>query len=392
MSPLTQQKRYLCLVYVFFFACFVIVLFLGNFNSTLTLKMFDPATKTTEWSFNPFLVTSMPRFWDSWKSENKSDNFGVTYPSALNSTCSVYKLLASVEKSMMSINSKLICDEFAEKSDILCRMFLERIHFSHLETSACALANSTKVPKIVYFVTYGHYTFHLWNYVAFVAAQRHIVPRAIYVIGDQHPVGEFWELIVRDVPNVRFVYREAPLEISGSRIKIKQHHSDIVRLQTIYMNGGIYLDTDMVVLRSLDDLLDNDLTMGMLDNATGLGNAFILAKRHHPFIKEWYEHYRNFKNKDWGYNSMKVSQNMYFNNTNRLVNVRKQLYQPNWYEIEKLVNASHPYNWSQNYAMHMWVNSGRIPKETLAIQADNSTVGQIFRYILYGDPKIRGNV
>ncbi|XP_059154506.1 uncharacterized protein LOC131939989 [Physella acuta] len=229
----------------------------------------------------------------------------------------------------------------------------------------------------------------LANYVAFVAAQRHIAPRAIYVIGDQHPVGEFWELIVRDVPNVRFVYREAPLEISGSRITIKQHHSDIVRLQTIYMNGGIYLDTDMVVLRSLDDLLDNDLTMGMIDLETGFGNAFILAKRHNPFIKEWYEKYGNYNQKHWGYNSMQVPRDMYLTDPSRVVNVREQVYQPNWNQINLLVNASHVYDWSHNYAIHLWKYSGQIPLRTDAILVNNSTVGQIFRYILYGDPKVR---
>ncbi|KAI8775154.1 hypothetical protein BgiBS90_023630, partial [Biomphalaria glabrata] len=52
-----------------------------------------------------------------------------------------------------------------------------------------------------------------------------------------------------------FVYREPPRQISGHPINFVQHKSDLVRLQTLYFNGGIYLDTDMVILRNIDQLL-----------------------------------------------------------------------------------------------------------------------------------------
>ncbi|KAK0057573.1 glycosyltransferase family 32 protein, partial [Biomphalaria glabrata] len=52
-----------------------------------------------------------------------------------------------------------------------------------------------------------------------------------------------------------FVYRQAPTVMSGKKITIIHQKSDIVRLQLLYMNGGIYLDVDQVVLRSLDSLL-----------------------------------------------------------------------------------------------------------------------------------------
>lgn len=50
--------------------------------------------------------------------------------------------------------------------------------------------------------------------------------------------------------------------------------SDYVRLKVIYDNGGIYLDTDVELLRPLDDLLENKGYMGFDEKgiiASGLG-------------------------------------------------------------------------------------------------------------------------
>lgn len=52
--------------------------------------------------------------------------------------------------------------------------------------------------------------------------------------------------------------------------------SDIARLDILYHNGGIYLDTDVELLKPLDDILDCDGFMGFEDKkqvASGLGMA-----------------------------------------------------------------------------------------------------------------------
>lgn len=74
--------------------------------------------------------------------------------------------------------------------------------------------------------------------------------------------------------------------------------TDYVRLRVIYENGGIYLDTDVQVIRSLDSLRENGAYMGIENTglvATGLGFA---AEAGHWFIKEnmeYYEKLRDFR-------------------------------------------------------------------------------------------------
>lgn len=68
---------------------------------------------------------------------------------------------------------------------------------------------------------------------------------------------------------------------------------DVARLQIIYEHGGIYLDTDVELIRPLDELLDKPAFMGQEDNkfvALGLGFG---AEKGNPVIKMMLDDYQN---------------------------------------------------------------------------------------------------
>ncbi len=69
--------------------------------------------------------------------------------------------------------------------------------------------------------------------------------------------------------------------------------TDYIRLKVVYENGGVYLDTDVELLKPIDELLKNGAYMGLQNNtevATGLGFA---AEKGHPFIGENMRYYEN---------------------------------------------------------------------------------------------------
>lgn len=69
--------------------------------------------------------------------------------------------------------------------------------------------------------------------------------------------------------------------------------TDVARLDIIYHEGGIYLDTDVELIKSLNPLLDNGLFLGMETGgrvATGLG---IGAEKGHKILKENLNLYEN---------------------------------------------------------------------------------------------------
>ena len=62
--------------------------------------------------------------------------------------------------------------------------------------------------------------------------------------------------------------------------------SDFVRYHVVYEYGGIYLDTDVEIIRNIDHLLDNSAFFGLQTNklpASGLGFG---AEKGHDIIKE----------------------------------------------------------------------------------------------------------
>lgn len=73
--------------------------------------------------------------------------------------------------------------------------------------------------------------------------------------------------------------------------------ADYARLQILYEHGGFYLDTDMLLLQSLDPLTSADCTLG--EEAPGVISAgMIAADKHHPFIhdcKKFYDDDANTK-------------------------------------------------------------------------------------------------
>ena len=62
------------------------------------------------------------------------------------------------------------------------------------------------------------------------------------------------------------------------------HLSDMVRLLVLHRHGGVYLDTDVEVLRPLDPLLEADMLIGYVWPCM-LGTALMGAVQGHPIVE-----------------------------------------------------------------------------------------------------------
>ncbi len=66
--------------------------------------------------------------------------------------------------------------------------------------------------------------------------------------------------------------------------------ADYARLEILYKEGGIYLDTDMLLVQPLDELLDTELLLGE-ENDGVISAGMIGATAQHPFIIECMRYY-----------------------------------------------------------------------------------------------------
>lgn len=83
--------------------------------------------------------------------------------------------------------------------------------------------------------------------------------------------------------------------------------SDYIRAYAIYNYGGIYLDTDVLVLESLDKFLKNKAFVGF-ENDIYPFTAVFGAEKGHPFVKDMLDYY-NDKNFEFDVNNQLANVN-----------------------------------------------------------------------------------
>lgn len=68
--------------------------------------------------------------------------------------------------------------------------------------------------------------------------------------------------------------------------------SDYIRARILYSLGGIYLDTDVEVLKSFDRFLDEKMFVGF-EEKQFVGTCVMGAQKGHPLLKSYMAHYEN---------------------------------------------------------------------------------------------------
>ncbi|KAH6773722.1 hypothetical protein C2S52_003373 [Perilla frutescens var. hirtella] len=94
--------------------------------------------------------------------------------------------------------------------------------------------------------------------------------------------------------------------VNPGEISLGQNLSNLLRIGLLYRFGGIYLDTDVVVLKSFSELRNaigaqtKDLTTG---NWSRLNNAVMIFDKGHPLLREFIEEFAlTFDGNRWGHN------------------------------------------------------------------------------------------
>ena len=85
--------------------------------------------------------------------------------------------------------------------------------------------------------------------------------------------------------------------------------SDYIRAYVIYHEGGIYLDTDIILLDNFDKFLVHDAFVGF-ENTENPFTAVFGAKRKHPFVKKILDYYDELDNYSFNFadnNTLSVS-------------------------------------------------------------------------------------
>jgi hypothetical protein len=223
------------------------------------------------------------------------------------------------------------------------------------------------IPRILHYCfgmtrDFGGRPWSLMHYVCLRSAVEHLRPARVNFYCQYEPKGPWWAL-TREFVNV--VSIRAPRAVYGNAVLHYAHRADIVRLEKLIEHGGIYLDADVLVHRSFDDLLEHSVVLGMegegLDR--GLCNAVMLAEQNAPFLKRWHAEYRSFRSKGpgdefWVEHSVHVPARLAREFPEEiLVLPQTSFYSPNWDGdgLQLIFHSAEPLR-TQGYATHLWEN------------------------------------
>jgi hypothetical protein len=169
--------------------------------------------------------------------------------------------------------------------------------------------NSDIVPNVIHFIRFNKTTFTFVDYVCIRSAYLNHNPDFIYFHANQMNFnGEYWEKLLKDEKFERKVaikYLEIPSEIYGQNLSVPWrlwHGSYVARIQILQKYGGIYLDNDVFVVKSLNKYLKYEMTLGW-DEGQFIRSQVLIAHAKAQFLKLYLETYKTYKPDLWYYNA-----------------------------------------------------------------------------------------
>ena len=143
------------------------------------------------------------------------------------------------------------------------------------------------IPKIFHFI-FGlkeqKKEFSIIYYLALKSCLSVNNPDKINFYYKYEPYGSYWDKIKHKLNLIKV---DPPTEIFGIPIKHYAHQADIIRLQALIEEGGIYADIDTIFINKYPKhLYEKDFVMGMQGNE-GLCNALMMSQKDSYFAKKW---------------------------------------------------------------------------------------------------------
>ncbi|XP_077516391.1 uncharacterized protein LOC144126221 [Amblyomma americanum] len=160
------------------------------------------------------------------------------------------------------------------------------------------------VPNIVHFVRLGDAPLSFIEVVCMRAAWLQQDPEVLMIHCDNCSAtiqSPNWRHI-KDIPRLTLRYVERPQTIFGINVSWVQHASDIVRIRVLRKYGGIYLDSDSYLVKSVNKYRRYEAAIGWPPGQS-IGNQIIVAHKQSKFLLLYYELYRRYRPDLWYYNA-----------------------------------------------------------------------------------------
>ena len=187
----------------------------------------------------------------------------------------------------------------------------------------------------MHYVWFGCGKYKISAYLSMLSALRYQNPNLILIHTDCTPSGVYWDLFREAAgEKLKIVRKSPPVEIFGKKIELVEHQADVSRLEILLRVGGMYFDTDLLILKNLNTLRrGSDIVLGEA-SPISLANGGILANEKSWFLRRWFGEYRNFDDGKWGESSVKTPMALWRVFPGKVRVVEVTMMRPNWMEYK----------------------------------------------------------
>jgi mannosyltransferase OCH1-like enzyme len=163
------------------------------------------------------------------------------------------------------------------------------------------------VPNIIHFIRFQTFELNFVDYMVLLAALRNHKPDKFFFhtnVENAQFTGKYWGLVQQDEDlwsRIKVLFLEAPSEIFGQKLSEGwrfYHGSDIGRIHVLMKYGGIYIDNDSYVIRSLDKYRKFEFVVNW-DDDQFMGTQVIIAHKNARFLPLWLDSYRDYRPDKW---------------------------------------------------------------------------------------------
>ncbi|XP_054164708.1 uncharacterized protein LOC128962359 [Oppia nitens] len=160
------------------------------------------------------------------------------------------------------------------------------------------------VPNIVHYVLFTIHEIEFAHFISILSVLKNQRPEIIYIHCDCHQIsGQYFQRVLKvaDKVNTKVIVRyvDKLTEIFGKKLNwIEWHASDITRIKVLIEFGGIYLDRDVYVVKSLDVFRKYEMTLNW-DLNQYLAIQTIIAHKNARFLKLILNSFHNYNSNQW---------------------------------------------------------------------------------------------
>nr|XP_006816115.1 PREDICTED: uncharacterized protein LOC102801973 [Saccoglossus kowalevskii] len=206
---------------------------------------------------------------------------------------------------------------------------------------------------------------------------------------DCEPHGQWWQE-AKQIPVLELLYRQAPVYIFNQKLNafLPEHAADVARLEILQELGGVYLDTDVVVVNSLETLRHYEFVIGQPASYI-LNNGMMVATKNSRFLRLFYESYQNYNGICFTCNSGIQPLRLAIKRTDLIHIEQSRILEWNHHQ---LFFGKYPW-WKNRFTVHVWMRAYRERWLSYEFNASNirqldTAYGEICRFIYYGSKDI----